>query len=326
MSVLHRRRVTAALLLLPFARTRPALAADEPLHLLVGYAAGGGADNIARIVSASLSVDGAPTLVENRPGAAGQVAMHEAARAPLERPTLLLGTVGSVSIGPLLASGPEAPVRSLQPLAIIGSTPHVLLMAGDGERTADARAALLQQLAEARRRPGEIPYASLGIHSSAHLVGELMCRQAGVSMVHVPYPGSARALVDLQGGHVRLLVSTLQAALPLMQQGRVRALAVTGKTRSPLAPSVPTFAEAGIPGMLQAAWYGVLAAPSLPASHGQALSARFARLLHAPALRQRLAQGGAEPLSLTGQQAVDYLARQRDIWRQAIAAVADRIG
>jgi tripartite-type tricarboxylate transporter receptor subunit TctC len=328
MPVIVRRRVTAALLMLPFARPWRPAAAAMPVHLLVGYAAGGGADHVARIVADSLAGDGEPTIVDNRPGAAGQIAMHEAARAGAERPTLLLGTVGSVSIGPLLASAPEPPARQLYPLAIVASTPHVLLMAGDGTRLRadDARATLLQLLAEARRRPGEIAYASLGIHSSAHLVGELMCRQAGVSMAHVPYPGSARALVDLQGGHVALLVSTLQAALPLMRQGRVRALAVTGRSRSPLAHSVPTFAEAGIEGMWQDAWYGVLASPGMPEPRRASLSARLTRLLRDPSLRQRLAQDGAEPLSLTGTQAVDYLDRQREVWRQAIAVVSTRLG
>lgn len=334
MSVPARRRVTAALLAMPFARPwRPAAAAPfpshvPPLHLLVGYAAGGGADHVARIVADSLGGDGEPTIVDNRPGASGQIAMHEAARAGADRQTLLLGTVGSVSIGPLLASSPEAPARQLQPLAIVASTPHVLLMAGDGTHAQpeQARATLHRLLDDARQRPGEIAYASLGIHSSAHLVGELMCRQAGVSLAHVPYPGSARALVDLQGGHVAVLVSTLQAALPLMRQGRVRALAVTGRVRSPLAPAVPTFAEAGIVGMQQDAWYGVLASPGVPEARRIALSARLTRLLREPSLRQRLAQDGAEPLSLTGRQAIDYLDQQREVWRQALAVVSGRLG
>ncbi|PLP96612.1 Bug family tripartite tricarboxylate transporter substrate binding protein [Cupriavidus pauculus] len=334
MSVPARRRVTAALLAMPFARPwLPATAAQfqshvQPLHLLVGYAAGGGADHVARIVADSLGGDGEPVIVDNRPGASGQIAMHEAARAGTDRQTLLLGTVGSVSIGPLLAGSPEAPARQLQPLAIVASTPHVLLMAGDGTRTRpdQARATLQRLLDDARVRPGEIAYASLGIHSSAHLVGELMCRQAGVSMAHVPYPGSARALVDLQGGHVALLVSTLQAALPLMRQGRVRALAVTGRARSPLAPMVPTFSEAGIAGMPQEAWYGVLASPGVPETRRVTLFMRLTRLLREPSLRQRLAQDGAEPLSLTGQQAIDYLEQQREVWRQALVAVSGRLG
>ncbi|WP_153949401.1 tripartite tricarboxylate transporter substrate binding protein [Cupriavidus sp. U2] len=334
MSVRARRRVTAALLAMPFARPwRPAAAAPfpshvTPLHLLVGYAAGGGADHVARIVADGLGADGEPTVVDNRPGASGQIAMHEAARAGADRQTLLLGTVGSVSIGPLLASSPEAPARQLHPLAIVASTPHVLLMAGDGTRSQpeQARATLQRLLDDARERPGDIAYASLGMHSSAHLVGELMCRQAGVFMAHVPYPGSARALVDLQGGHVAVLVSTLQAALPLMRQGRVRALAVTGRARSPLAPAVPTFAEAGIAGMQQDAWYGVLASPGVPEVRRIALSARLARLLREPSLRQRLAQDGAEPLSLTGRQAIDYLEQQREVWRQALAVVSGRLG
>lgn len=322
-----RRRAIATLLMLPFARPCLSLAAAEPLRLLVGYAAGGGADHVARTVAESLSNDGEPTIVDNRPGAAGQIALHEAARTPAARPTLLFGTVGSVSIAPLLASALETPARALQPLAIVASTPHVLLTAADGAHWGadDARRALQRWLAEARRHPGTIAYASLGIHSSAHLVGELMCHQAGVSMTHIPYPGSARALVDLQGGHVALLVSTLQASLPLMRQGRVRALAVTGREPSALAPAVPTFAEAGISQMLQDAWYGVLATPSLDKARRASLSMRLPTVLRDTSLRQRLAQDGAEPLGLTGVDAVDYLARQREVWRRTIAAVADRV-
>jgi len=321
-----RRRLThglaglAGLAVLPLF-PRAACGADAT-HLLVGYAAGGGADHIARLVADSLTTDGVPTIVENRPGAAGQIALHEVARATSGPRTLLLGTVGSVSIGPLLAAAPEPPATPLQPVAIVASTPHVLLASAEAPA---ATQSLQARLAEARRRPGELAYASLGIHSSAHLVGELICQQAGVSMNHVPYPGSARALVDLQGGHVALLVSTLQAALPLMRQGRVRALAVTGAARSPLAPGVPTFEEAGVPGMRQDAWYGVLAAPSMSARACAALADRFSRLLRAPALRQRLGQDGAEPLALTGAQAADYLAREREVWRQAIGRVASRL-
>lgn len=329
---LARRRLAArlaglaALPLIPRAAlaaglANPALAADPATHLLVGYAAGGGADHIARLVADSLTADGVPIIVENRPGAAGQIALHEVARAVAGPRTLLLGTVGSVSIGPLLAAAPEPPATPLPPVAIVASTPHVLLVSAHAPQAQT----LQERLAEARRRPGELAYASLGVHSSAHLVGELICQQAGVSMNHVPYPGSARALVDLQGGHVALLVSTLQAALPLMRQGRVRALAVTGAARSPLAPAVPTFDEAGVPGMRQDAWYGVLAAPSVPASVRNALALRFARLLQAPALRQRIGQDGAEPLGLTGGQAADYLARQREVWREAIARVGGRL-
>lgn len=396
-----RRRLLAALACLPLARVgTEAWAAEAAIHMLVGYGAGGGADHIARLLADSLTGDGVLTLVENRPGAAGQVALNEAVRAGPQRQTLLLGTVGSVSISPLLPS-PNAPAGSpsgiatppvvspiaapaagsasgmatrangapaagltagltagtagnagtsaagspaapgstagtdaaraqpaLQPIAVVASTPHVLLIGGgDGARfgSGDAIAALRARLAQARQRPGELAYASLGIHSSAHLVGELMCHEAGVTMTHIPYPGSARALIDLQGGHVAMLVSTLQASLPLMRQGRVRALAVTGRTRSPLAPATPTFAEAGIDGMWQDAWYGVLAAPSVTRAQCAALSRRFQRLLLDAALQRRLGQDGAEPLGLTGARAIDYLDRQREIWRQAVALVSHRI-
>ncbi|MGO4329945.1 Bug family tripartite tricarboxylate transporter substrate binding protein [Cupriavidus sp. 2TAF22] len=295
----------------------PAHAAEPACRLLVGYGAGGGADHVARLVADSLSLDGCLTVVENRPGAAGQIALQEAARAPADRPTLLLGTVGSVSIAPLLA--PQALAPGLVPLAIVASTPHVLLTA-----TADMR--LPELLDEARRHPGQLGYASLGIGSSAHLVGELLCRQADVQMTHIPYPGSARAMTDLQGGHVSVLVSTLQAALPLVRQGRLRALAVTGSRRSALAPQVATFGESGIAGMDQQAWYGVLAPASWAAPRRAALAARLGRVMAAPALRQRLQADGAEPVALTGAAAQDYLRRQREVWQQAVALVGARLG
>ncbi|WP_121491685.1 Bug family tripartite tricarboxylate transporter substrate binding protein [Cupriavidus plantarum] len=378
-----RRRLLAAFAGLPLVGWSDAFAAEAMIHMLVGYGAGGGADHIARLLADSLTEDGALTLVENRPGAAGQIALNEVVRAGPQRQTLLLGTVGSVSISPLLPGAgaaasaiPEAASRpgaggaietmarttagasatdattararatagtgsgaagangdgaraqaGLQPIAVVASTPHVLLVGGDGGRfgSAEAIAALRARLAAARQRPGELAYASLGIHSSAHLVGELMCHEAGVTMTHIPYPGSARALIDLQGGHVAMLVSTLQASLPLMRQGRVRALAVTGRARSPLAPATPTFAEAGVDGMWQDAWYGVLAAPSVPQAQCAALSRRFQRLLLDAALQRRLGQDGAEPLGLTGARAIDYLDRQREVWRQAVALVSHRI-
>ncbi|WP_420998267.1 Bug family tripartite tricarboxylate transporter substrate binding protein [Cupriavidus sp. 30B13] len=293
-------------------------AAEPACRLLVGYGAGGGADHVARLVADSLSQDGCLTVVENRPGAAGQIALQEASRASAERPTLLLGTVGSVSIAPLLAQAPPAG-SPLLPLAIVASTPHVLLAAAPAAR-------LPGLLDEARKHPGQLGYASLGVGSSAHLVGELLCRQAGVQMTHIPYPGSARAMTDLQGGHVPVLVSTLQAALPLMRQGRLQALAVTGSRRSALAPQVATFAEFGIAGMDQQAWYGVLAPASWPEPRRGVLAARLGRVLAAPALRQRLRADGAEPAGLTGAAAQDYLARQREVWQQAVALVGARLG
>ncbi|WP_454721274.1 MULTISPECIES: tripartite tricarboxylate transporter substrate-binding protein [Cupriavidus] len=298
----------------------PAHASEPACRLLVGYGAGGGADHVARLVADALSQDGCLTVVENRPGAAGQIALQEAARASAGRPTLLLGTVGSVSIAPLLARAPAAG-QPLLPLAIVASTPHVLLTSASA-----ASMSLPGLLEAARRQPGQIGYASLGIGSSAHLVGELLCRQAGVQMTHIPYPGSARAMTDLQGGHVSVLFSTLQAALPLMRQGRLRALAVTGARRSALAPQVATFGESGIAGMAQQAWYGVLAPSSWAAPRRAALGARLGRVLAAPALHERLHADGAEPVALTGAAAQDYLAGQREVWQQAVALIGTRLG
>ncbi|MDQ0143346.1 tripartite tricarboxylate transporter substrate-binding protein [Cupriavidus necator] len=186
--------------------------AAELMHLVVGYGAGGGADHVARLVADSLSAPGSTLLVENRPGAAGLVALQAVLHAPAERPALLLGTVGSVSIAPLLAPQ-AADAGRLHAVAVIASTPHVLLAGAAAPAAPPPAAALHGWLEQARRRPGQIGFASPGMYSSAHLVGELMCRQAGVRMAHIPYPGSARALADLQGGHIALLVSTLQAAL-----------------------------------------------------------------------------------------------------------------
>ncbi|MCY1277476.1 Tripartite tricarboxylate transporter family receptor [compost metagenome] len=299
--------------------------AAELAHLIVGYGAGGGADHVARVVADSLAVDGYPVLVENRPGAAGLVALQAVLRAPADRSVLLLGTVGSVSIAPLL-SPHAAGADRLHPVAVLAATPHVLLTSGAAPAGLAPDAGLHARLARARRRPGELAFASLGMHSSAHLVGALMCRQAGVEMAHIPYPGSARALTDLQGGHIEMLVSTLQAALPLLRQGKVRALAVTGARRSPLAPSTPTFAEAGITGMHQAAWYGLLAAPGMSGARYEGLALRMQRLLRdEPALSRRLSQGGAEPLALTGAAAAAYLSAQRDMWREVIAQVRGRL-
>ncbi|WP_455286420.1 tripartite tricarboxylate transporter substrate binding protein [Cupriavidus necator] len=301
------------------------VAAAELAHLVVGYAAGGGADHVARVVADSLAADGYPVLVENRPGAAGLVALRAVLRAQAERSVLLLGTVGSVSIAPLL-SHQAVDADRLHAVAVIASTPHVLLTSGAVPAGLAPDAELHARLERARREPGQSAFASLGTYSSAHLVGELMCRQAGVDMAHIPYPGSARALADLQGGHIGLLVSTLQAALPLLRQGKVRALAVTGERRSPLAPATPAFAETGIAGMYQAAWYGLLAAPGMLRSQHEDLAERLQRLLQGqPALRQRLRQGGAEPLALTGAAAAAYLAAQRQIWRETVAQVRPRL-
>ncbi|MCC6534326.1 MAG: tripartite tricarboxylate transporter substrate binding protein [Burkholderiales bacterium] len=235
---------------------------SKPIRMLVGFAAGGANDLVARAVATRLSTRlGRTVVVENRPGAGGNVATEVVARAAPDGYTLLLGSVSSIAMGPALyRSVPYDPIKDFAPVTQAVTVPTLLA----AHPSLPARS-LADFVALARRSPGKIDVACPGFGSIAHLAGELLKRTAGVDFVLVPYKGGAPALADVMGGQVGAIMSVISTPAPHVQSGKLAGLAVTGRKRASILPGVPTVAEAGFPGYQADGWLGFLFPHGTPA-------------------------------------------------------------
>jgi len=292
----------------------------RPVRLIVPFAAGGGNDTVARVVTQQLSTTlGQQVFVDNRPGAGGVVGAEAAARAAADGYTLFLGGVGSHAVNPNLhAKLPYDAVRDFAPIILLASAPAVLVV--HNSVPADTLPAFV---ALAKSRPGQLAYASNGNGSSAQLAAAMFETAAGIKMVHVPYKGLAPALSDLLAGQVQLMFSSLVAIMPQVQAGKLRALAVTGKKRSALLPALPTIAESGYPNYESGSWYGLLAPAGTPREIVAKLNAEAANALRNPAVREQFAREGSDIIGGTPE---DFAAHIRgEIARMAQAVKAARI-
>ena len=302
-----------------------ACASDEPpwpsrsIKLEVGYPPGGGADAIARLLAGELGrALKVQVVVENRPGNAGTLAAGYVAQAPKDGYTLLVAATGAVTLAPLLDPLLSyRPETDLCPLALLGETPHVLLV-----KTDSPAKTLEDVIALARLHPGELAYASLGTGSSAHAVGALLADAAGIAINHVPYRGSAPAMNDLLGGHASMMFGTLQATLPMIASGQVRALAVSAERRSPLLPTVPTFAERGLGALTSTSWYGLFAPCGLPRNVADRLDAAVREAVAQPALAAMIRGEGSEFDGVVGDDFARFLRIERARWARAARLLA----
>jgi len=290
------RSTLAAILALGFA---PALLAqdypDRPLKVVVGFPPGGAADQIARLITTPLAeVLKQPVVVENRPGANGNIAGGVVAKSPADGYTLLMASGGMVSINPhLYASMPFDPVKDLTPVASAASV-LVYLMARPTLEVKDAK----DLIAHVKANPGKLAYGSAGNGSSPHIAGEMFKAQAGLFAVHVPYRGAAPALTDLMGGQIDYYFDPgigLQAA----RAGRTRLLAVGSLKRSPLFPEVPTLDEVGLKGFDADSVFGFFAPAGTPPAIIERLNTEINRIIETPTFRDRIHQIGGNPLALT---------------------------
>lgn len=264
---------------------------SKPVKLVVGYAAGGATDVIARLVAIKLGEQlGQPLLVDNRTGANSNVGAEYVARAPADGYTLYVYTIANTINASLYGKLGYDPVKDFEPVGLIAKIPNILVV---------NPSLPVKNVAEyvrfAKESKEGITFASSGSGSSIHLSGEMFKMQAGLNMLHVPYRGSAPAITDLLGGQVQSMFDNTPSALPHVQGGRLRAIAITSARRSPLLPDVPTLAESGYPGFDVQSWFGLAAPAGTPRAVIDRLNTALGKVLAAPDVRQRLQELAATP-------------------------------
>jgi tripartite-type tricarboxylate transporter receptor subunit TctC len=291
-----------------FAQERPQAAwPDKPLRLVVGFAPGGGTDVMARILAQSLSEALAQTvIVDNKPGASGNIAVAEVARAAPNGQTFLVAPTSAATVNPLLFKSSALVSRDLVAVGSIGRTQTYLL----GRPTLEVRDA--RDLAEiARVRPGTISYGSAGAGTAPHLACEMFRVAAGVDSMHVPYRGSAPALQDLMAGQIDFLCDP-GIAFSHIRSGKVRLLGIVGSERSPFFPQAPTLAESGFADAVLDIWFGVWAPKGTAAAVTERMNREIAKALSEPGLQSRYAEIGAEARAMDGERFEQLLAAESE--------------
>ena len=264
---------------------------SRPVRVMVGFAPGGPNDIIARAYGARLAESlGQPFVVENKTGAAGNLAAEAVARAAPDGYTLMLGSTGTNAVNPALYSNLAFdPVRDLAPVSVVATSPSALAVHPRVQAQSVA-----ELIALARAQPGKLTYASAGSGSSQHLSAELFKQAAGVDIVHVPYKGAAPGITDLLAGQVDMSFAPVANVVPHAKSGKLRLLAVTGAARSEFAQGVPTIAESGLPGFDVITWYAVFATTGTPAAMLERLNAELRKIAQIPQLKEQLAGLGID--------------------------------
>ena len=267
----------------------------KPLRIVVPYPPGGPLDTAARALAEAVRPALGTVIVENKPGAGGNLGVDYVAKQPADGLTLVIGAVATHAVNPWLFSKlPYDPVKDFAPVTLIAHVPNVLVMPAARAEALGIRSAQ-DLIAYARAHPGKLNYASGGNGSAGHMAGELMKSQARVAVVHIPYAGAAPAQLGLLAGQTDLMFDNLASALPQIQAGKLKALAVTTPQRVAALPGVPTMAESGLAGFDVSTWFGLFAPAGTPPATIDKLNAAFTAALRTPEMRERLARMGAEP-------------------------------
>jgi tripartite-type tricarboxylate transporter receptor subunit TctC len=265
---------------------------DRPVRIIVGYAPGGGVDIVARLLAERMRLAlGQPVLVENKPGASAMIGAQAVAQAPADGYTLLLAAAGEIAANPALFKSRMAysPVRDLLPVGMVSAVPNVLVVSPSVPVRDPA-----SLVAYAKANPGKLSYASSGIGNPQHLAGELLNRMAGTDILHVPYRGAAPALTDVAAGRVTMNFSSLGPALPLIRDGKLRAVGVTSAQRMPQIPDVPALAEGpGLAGYELLNWFGLFAPAKVPQPVAARLAEVVGRAVEDQELAGKLSEQGA---------------------------------
>jgi tripartite-type tricarboxylate transporter receptor subunit TctC len=287
---------------------------DRPVKMLVGYGPGSSTDVVGRIVAQALGdILKQPVVVENRPGAAGNIAADLVAKSPADGYTILFAQNGlAISV----AGNPALPFngqKDLIPLAQVAGTPHILVV-----HPSSPYKSVADLVAAAKANPNKLNFGSSGIGNSDHMAGELFKALAGVQAVHVPYKSGAAAAADVLGGQLDFYFAGMPVGLPQYKGGRLRALAVTSTSRYDGAPELPTMQESGVKNYEMTLWQGVFLPAATPAAVADTIGAAIAKLLADPATRDRLTKAGAQIAMLPRAKFTEMYLQDIERWKRVI--------
>ena len=313
--------LAAALAALPMAASAQGYP-SKPIRFVVPYPPGGPLDTIARLLGQKVS-EGVkqPVIVENKPGAGGNIGADFVAKSLADGHTILMGAVATHAINPTLyARIPYDPVRDFAPITQVASTPNVLVV-----NPSLPVSSVAELITHAKANPGKLNFGSGSTGSAGHLAGELFNSLAGVQMAHIPYKGAAPAMQDLIGGQIHLMFDNLASSLAQVRAGRVKALAVTTAKRSSLAPELPTVAESGLAGFDISTWFGIFAPAGTPREAITRLHTEFTRALAAPDVREKMLNMGAEPVGNSPAEFAAFIRAEAEKYARVIKASGARV-
>jgi tripartite-type tricarboxylate transporter receptor subunit TctC len=299
----------------------------KPVRIVVPFAPAGTTDILARALAPELTrVFGQPFVIENKPGAGGNLGADQVAKSPPDGYTFLMGTVGTHAINPALY--PKMPydhVKDFAPVTLVAGVPNVLVM-NPAKAEAYGIASVPDLVRYAKAHPGKLNMASSGNGTSIHLAGELFKTMTGTYMVHFPYRGSGPALLDLLGGNMDLMFDNLPSAMPHIRAGKLKALAVTSAERSAALPELPTMAEAGnLKGYEASSWFGLLVPAGTPADIVGRVQQETAKALATPAMKERLASQGAIPSGMPPADFAKLIAAETKKWAEVVKASGAKV-
>ncbi len=289
---------------------------NKPIRLIAPFSPGGATDVLARIVGQKMNERlGQPVVIENRVGAGGNIGAELVAKSAPDGYTLLMGGVPHAIGASLYSKLSYDMAKDLSAIAEVASFPSVIVL----HPSLPAKS-IHELIALAKAKPGQLNFGSAGNGSPNHLALELLDTMAGVKMIHIPYKGAGQVVGDLLAGQLQLASMGLPVAMPHVQSGKLRAIALTGATRSPLLPQLPTVAEAGLPGFDVTSWYGLFGPAALPREIIMRLNGEISAAITAPELKERLTALGAEPSVKNPEQFAQYVREEITKWAKVVKA------
>ena len=297
------------------AQAQPAAAfPGKPMHIVVTFTPGGAPDILARLIGEKLAVAwNQPMLIDNKPGAGGNTGADSVAKAAPDGLTIVVGTVGTHAInGALYAKMPYDMVKDFAPVTLLATTPNLLVINND------VPAKTLTEFIALGKREGKMTFASSGSGTSIHVSGELFKTMTGIDMTHIPYKGRATAIPDVLGGRVTMMFDNMPSSLPLVKEGKLRALGVTSLKRSPAAPEIPTIAEQGLPGFDAVSWFALFAPAGTPRAFIDRLQAEVKKILASPDVAAKLAEAGLDAVGSTPDELAAYQRAEIAKWAKVV--------
>jgi len=288
---------------------------SRPIRVIVAYTPAGTTDILARAVGQKMTEAwGQTVIVDNRPGANGNIGTEISASATPDGYTLLMATAATHGINNTLYPTLKwDAVKSFAPISLVAQVPNILVV-----NNALPVKSVKELIAYGNANPGKLNHGSPGLGSTGHLSAELFKSSTGLKMTHVPYKGSAPTLADLVGGQIQVVIDNIPPYLPHVQSGKIRALAITTAKRSPAAPNLQTMQEAGVAGYEAGSWFGLLAPAGVPKDIVQKLSVETRRILELPDVKERLSGQGAEPAGNTPEEFAAFIRSEQAKWRKVI--------